>query len=123
MKKKNIVHDVSKKTPIYKDKRWTLVILLLLLVLCLSVMTMPMADIPFLGRMGHIFGLNDESMRSLNFTDFAAYSLGAKDGGRLVSVRDNQYSAYENFGGLSPFSLQTGKRIIDAQLESLCTVT
>lgn len=115
MKKKNIVQNNNKRTPIYKDKRLTLVAILILLMLAFSVMTMPMADIPFLGRMGNVFGLNDDSMRSLNFTDFAAYSLGAKDGGRLASVRSNQYSVYESAGGLSPFSLQAGNRMIDAK--------
>lgn len=115
MEKKNIVQNNNKRTPIYKDKRLTLVAILILLMLAFSVMTMPMADIPFLGRMGNVFGLNDDSMRSLNFTDFAAYSLGAKDGGRLASVRSNQYSVYESAGGLSPFSLQAGNRMIDAK--------
>ena len=115
MKQKKIVYDSKRKTPLYKNKRWTLVFILLLLLLAFTVISAPMADIPFLGRMGGWFGLNDESMRSLTFADFAAYSFGVADGGRLASVRNSQYSVYESSGGLSPFSLQSSNRLIDAK--------
>ena len=115
MKQKKIVYDSRKKTPLYKNKRWTLVFILLLLLLAFTVISAPMADIPFLGRMGGWFGLNDESMRSISFGDFAAYSFGVAEGGRLASVRNSQYSVYESSGGLSPFSLQSSNRLIDAK--------
>ena len=64
MKNKNIVRDKNKKTPFYKDKRGILALVLILLMFLLTAITMPMSQIPILGRMGSIFGLTDESMRA-----------------------------------------------------------
>lgn len=115
MKQKNIVRDKNKKTPFYKNKRGVLAVILLLLMFLLTVMTMPIYNIPFIGRMGMAFGLTDDSMRALTLSDFAAYTFGLSGGGRLASVRDSQYSVYESSGGLSPFALQSSDRLLDAQ--------
>lgn len=115
MKNKNIVRDRNKKTPFYKNKRGILAVILLLLLFFLTAITMPMSEIPLLGRMGIMFGLTDESMRALTLSDFAAYTFGIEGGGRLASVRNGQYSVYESSGGLSPFTLQSSNRLLDAQ--------
>ena len=115
MKNKNIVRDKNKKTPFYKDKKGILAVILILLMFLLTAMTMPMSEIPLLGRMAHIFGLTDESMRNLTLSDFAAYTFGVEGGGRLASVRNGQYSVYESSGGLSPFGSQSSDRLLDAQ--------
>lgn len=115
MKNKNIVRDKNKKTPFYKDKRGILALVLILLMFLLTAITMPMSQIPILGRMGSIFGLTDESMRALTLSDFAAYTFGVEGGGRLASVRNAQYSVYDNSGGLSPFAKQSADRLLDAK--------
>lgn len=115
MKNKNIVRDRNKKPPFYKNKKGVLAVILLLLLFFLTVITMPMSEIPLLGRMGVMFGLTDESMRALTLSDFAAYTFGIEGGGRLASVRNGQYSVYESSGGLSPFALQSSNRLLDAQ--------
>lgn len=115
MKNKNIVRDKNKKTPFYKDKKGILAVILILLMFLLTAMTMPMSEIPILGRMAHIFGLTDESMRNLTLSDFAAYTFGVEGGGRLASVRSGQYSVYESSGGLSPFGSQSSDRLLDAK--------
>ena len=115
MKNKNIVRDRNKKTPFYKNKKGVLAVILLLLLFFLTAITMPMSEIPLLGRMGIMFGLTDESMRALTLSDFAAYTFGIEGGGRLASVRNGQYSVYESSGGLSPFTLQSSDRLLDAQ--------
>lgn len=115
MKNKNIVRDKNKKTPFYKDKKGILAVILILLMFLLTAMTMPMSEIPLLGRMAHIFGLTDESMRNLTLSDFAAYTFGVEGGGRLASVRNGQYSVYESSGGLSPFGSQSSDRLLDAK--------
>lgn len=69
MKNKNIVRDKNKKTPFYKDKKGILAVILILLMFLLTAITMPMSEIPLLGRMAHIFGLTDESMRNLTLSE------------------------------------------------------